>query len=208
MLQSVRLKYLAQPKTMKFILIGLIVFLNACMPRYNNVPVEDISAEEIETIDLDTADVKIDEDLSVDKGLSPGMEPVSNANTGSYTKPVGSSDTEMVKPLEVAAVDSKPANTLLIEANAAISSGNYAKAEVLLERALRISPRNPKLWYKMSQVKYAKGDYPQSAAMAMRSNTMTSDSAMKKQNWRIIANSREKLGDLAGAEQARRYAAE
>lgn len=205
---------------MKFLPIGLLLFLGACMPRYSNVPVEDAVAgeavEAVETIDLDTAEVTVDEDLTkvsetTDKDRIKLAEttskiPNSDLNASATDKGTNNSRAEMVKPLEVASVESKPANSLLAQANSAISAGNHAKAEALLERALRITPRDPKLWYKMSQVKYAKGDYRQASAMAMRSNTMSSNTGIKKQNWRIIADSREKLGDLAGADQARRYA--
>ncbi len=196
---------------MKFLLFGLLLFLSACMTHYENVPIEDPANETgtIETIDLDTADVTIDEDLTVARAGRSGI-PNPDLDAGTIDRSAGGSGSRgtMVKPLEVASVESRPANSLLSQANAAISAGNHAKAEVLLERALRITPRNPKLWYRISQVKYAKGDYRQASAMAMRSNTMTSSRRMKKQNWRIIANAREKLGDMAGAEQARRYASQ
>jgi|GEM_PF-4375888 len=188
---------------MKIIVLGLVLVLSACAPMLRDHPAKDVVAKnvaakkpktkKIETIDLDTADVKVDEKL----------ETIADNNLNT---PPPDTKTEKIKPVKIAKVDSKPANFLLADANRAMSAGNYSRAETLLQRALRISPRDPKLWHKMAQIKYAKGDYHQAEAMAMRTNTMTSSSSMKRQNWRIIANSREKQGDMAGAEQAHKYA--
>jgi tetratricopeptide (TPR) repeat protein len=186
----------------------LILMLGGCLPRYHNVPVESPNDRpvarypatstktpkpkpEIETIVLK------DEDINV---------VTTETNTVFKDAPLDEDDADE-KAVEIAKISpSKPVTQLVKQAEREYGNGNYEQAENALERALRISPRNATLWSKMARIKYAKGDYQQAASMAMRSNTMGGSLSQKKENWQIIADAREQLGDLSGAEQARKYA--
>ncbi|MBM9530727.1 tetratricopeptide repeat protein, partial [Desulfoprunum benzoelyticum] len=54
-----------------------------------------------------------------------------------------------------------PAGSLYLEAEAALRSGNPGRAEILIERALRIDPGNARYWHLLGRAKYDQGAYPQ-----------------------------------------------
>ncbi len=66
-----------------------------------------------------------------------------------------------VFPLENPAV-----TELLADASAAESSGRYEQASMLLERALRIQPRNPEILQNMAEVNRQMADYEQALNFA------------------------------------------
>lgn len=97
-----------------------------------------------------------------------------------------------------------PAVASLID-NARLDSqaGRYSNAAASLERALRIEPRNPRLWQELSRVRYYQREYAQAESCAQRSNSWAGgDNALRFQNWQIIAQAREARGDSEGAKAA------
>ena len=83
------------------------------------------------------------------------------------------------------------------------AAGRLANAAAQLERALRIEPRNPRLWQELARVRLKQGDYMQVEGLAARSNSWARDDpALRAENWRLIARSREARGDDAGAKAA------
>lgn len=50
-----------------------------------------------------------------------------------------------------------PASTLLVSVDQAIAAGELDRAAALCERALRISPRDGHLWYKLASIRYLQG---------------------------------------------------
>jgi tetratricopeptide (TPR) repeat protein len=100
--------------------------------------------------------------------------------------------------IETAAIAS-----LMDAARADTAAGRLANAAASLERALRIEPRNPRLWQELARVHLQQGDYAQAENVAARSNAWAgSDSALRAENWRLIARAREARGDAAGAQAA------
>jgi len=92
---------------------------------------------------------------------------------------------------------------LLDGARADAASGRLASAAASLERALRIEPRNPRLWQELARVRLKQGEYAQAESTAARSNSWAGgDSALRAENWRLIAQAREARGDAAGARAA------
>jgi cytochrome c-type biogenesis protein CcmH/NrfG len=88
-------------------------------------------------------------------------------------------------------------------ARAESTQGEHAKAAASLERALRIEPRNPRLWQELARVRLQQRDYAQAESVATRSNSWAgSDNAVRAENWRIIAEARSARGDAAGARAA------
>lgn len=101
-------------------------------------------------------------------------------------------------PAENAAVAS-----LMQSAHADADAGRLASAEANLERALRIDPRNPRLWQQLAGVRLQQGDYPQAESLAARSNSWAGqDNVLRAENWRLIAEARRARGDAAGAREA------
>ncbi len=67
---------------------------------------------------------------------------------------------------------SGPAAALYLEADKALQAGRYDAAEMLLERALRIEPRNPHYWYTMAQLKYRQGRYPETVQFCLKAESL------------------------------------
>lgn len=65
-----------------------------------------------------------------------------------------------------------PAGALYASAQQALGSGNYQQAEMSMERALRIEPRNGHYWYTMAQVKYRQGQYSQAIQFCSKSKSL------------------------------------
>jgi Tfp pilus assembly protein PilF len=92
---------------------------------------------------------------------------------------------------------------LMDSARADTASGNLAGAAASLERALRIEPRNPRLWHELARVRLKQGQFAQAESVAARSNSWAGDDRMlRAENWRLIAQSREARGDAEGAKAA------
>lgn len=88
-------------------------------------------------------------------------------------------------------------------ARAESAAGNHASAAASLERALRIEPRNPRLWHELARVRLKQGQFAQAESVAARSNSWAGDDkALRAENWRLIAQSREARGDPEGAKAA------
>jgi hypothetical protein len=80
---------------------------------------------------------------------------------------------------------------LMDSARADAAAGRLANAAASLERALRIEPRNPRLWHELAQVRFRQGQLAQAASLAQRSNSWAgSDSALREANDRLIEQAR------------------
>ena len=92
---------------------------------------------------------------------------------------------------------------LLDSARADAAAGRLPNAAASLERALRIEPRNPRLWQELARVRLRQGDYTQAENLAQRSNTWGgADNRLRAENWSLIAQSRQARGDAEGARKA------
>jgi Tfp pilus assembly protein PilF len=80
-------------------------------------------------------------------------------------------------------------------ARADTSAGRLSNAAASLERALRIEPRNPRLWQELARVRLKQGEYAQAESTAARSNSFAgSDTALRAENQRIIEQARAASG--------------
>jgi tetratricopeptide (TPR) repeat protein len=70
-----------------------------------------------------------------------------------------------------------PAGALYATAQEALGRGNYQQAEMAMERALRIEPRNSHYWYTMAQVKYKQGQYSQAIHFCSKSKSLAGKNA-------------------------------
>ncbi len=92
---------------------------------------------------------------------------------------------------------------LLAEAGSAETTGDYDQAAVLLERALRMQPRNPEILQQLAEVQLQKQDYEQALNFAVRSYDIGPRvGEICDRNWRTISVAREHLGDRNGSVQA------
>jgi len=107
------------------------------------------------------------------------------------------------------AVPSLPpaAQALAGQAEQQRQSGDYTGAAASLERSLRIAPREPYLWNRLARVRMEQGQTAQAGNLASRSNDLAGkDADVKKDNWRIIAESKRRAGDVNAASEAERRA--
>src|SRR5262252_2910517 len=71
------------------------------------------------------------------------------------------------------------------------AAGKLVQAAASLERALRIEPRNPRLWHELARVRMRQGDMAQAANLAARSNSFAgNDAALRSANQNIIEQAR------------------
>jgi Tfp pilus assembly protein PilF len=92
---------------------------------------------------------------------------------------------------------------LMESARADAAAGKLANAAASLERALRIEPRNPRLWHELARVRSQQGQHAQAENVAVRSNSFAGDDkALRAENWKLIAETRKARGDTEGARQA------
>ena len=96
---------------------------------------------------------------------------------------------------------------LLESAREAERGGRYGRAAAALERALKVEPRNPRLWHRLATVRYRQGRHPEAEALARRSMSLSpGDAKLESRNWRVIAAARHGQGNEEGAREALRRA--
>jgi cytochrome c-type biogenesis protein CcmH/NrfG len=106
-------------------------------------------------------------------------------------------------PPPVAVPAPPPSSSRQESARADAAAGKLATAAASLERALRIEPRNPRLWHELARVRARQGQHAQAENVAVRSNSFAGDDrALRAENWKLIAETRNARGDKEGARQA------
>ncbi|MGA7802907.1 MAG: tetratricopeptide repeat protein, partial [Gammaproteobacteria bacterium] len=92
---------------------------------------------------------------------------------------------------------------LVDQADRSARAGRLDSAADSLERALRIEPRNARLWHRLAALRLAEGNGAQAQALAAKSNSLAGDDlALQAANWNLIAEVRRRAGDADGARQA------
>jgi len=92
------------------------------------------------------------------------------------------------------------------DAKAAEKAGHLDQSASLLERALRIQPRDPQLLQNMAEVQLQKQDYQQALSFAVRSweiGPRVGEICVR--NWRTIGAAKRYLGDRDGSVDADRH---
>ena len=122
--------------------------------------------------------------------------------------PAPAPSTPVVPPVvRPATRESTAVASLMDSARADTAAGRLSNAAATLERALRIEPRNPRLWSELSRIRFQQRDYAQAESTALRSESWAGkDNLLRADNWRLIAAAREARGDSTGAQQAREAA--
>lgn len=96
---------------------------------------------------------------------------------------------------------------LVASAQADMAASRLGSAEATLERALRIAPRDARLWQQLARIRMQQGQYGQAESLAARANTWAGgDNALRAENWKLIAQARDARGDAAGARAAQQNA--
>jgi len=86
------------------------------------------------------------------------------------------------------------AASLYHQANHAAATGDYVKAEQLLERALRIEPKNSYYWYMLARFKYEQQQYPQVIQLCLKSKSIAgSDERLLQMNDHLIHQAQNRV---------------
>jgi len=113
----------------------------------------------------------------------------------------------VIMPTSWAADSSEAITILLNEAKEFYDNKENEQAAALIERALRISPRNPILWHNLAGVRLQQEQWERAASLAAKSNALAVKNTMLRvRNWVVIAIACEGLGDVDCANESRRRA--
>jgi hypothetical protein len=98
------------------------------------------------------------------------------------------SETPSLPPVVVPEAPATPVSTLLAGVDAAIASGQLEQAAALAERALRISPRDGQLWYRLASIRYQQQRYADAVGFAQRALSFAgSDRALTQDSNQLLA---------------------
>ena len=114
-------------------------------------------------------------------------------------------------PANAVAVSTQPAavGALLQQAEQQANAGDLESAAASLERAIRIDPRNPVIWYHLATVRLSQGEPSQAEQLATKSNSLApGNHAQQSRNWLLIAQARRQLNNGSGAAAAEQRARE
>jgi len=109
----------------------------------------------------------------------------------------------MLPSAEPPVSDNAAVRGLAAQAAADREAGRVTTAAAALERALRIEPRNPRLWLELARVRQAQGDPAQAEGLATRALSLAgNDNSLRAAGWKVIGEARRARGDEAGAVEA------
>lgn len=91
---------------------------------------------------------------------------------------------------------------LLDRADQKAQAGNIADAAAIIERAVRIDPRNGELWHRLAKFRLQQNRSLQAVHLALKSNSLVKDDKTKAANWRVIYQARQQSGDVDGSLKA------
>ena len=111
---------------------------------------------------------------------------------------------DQIKAPEVLATAQKPATVALLNtANYQSNSGNLKAAQASLERALRISPKDPEVYQSLGEVHRQLGEFIQAEQMVLKGIAVAAGQSIKlRRLWSALAKIRSQAGDAAGANKA------
>lgn len=94
---------------------------------------------------------------------------------------------------------SRAVATLLAQVSSREDKAQWERAAALLERALRIEPRNAHLWHRLAKIRLQQGRYGMAESLAQKSSALAKgDAELKQRNTEIINAARQaySLGNI------------
>ena len=92
---------------------------------------------------------------------------------------------------------------LLGEAQRDEVNGNWENAAATLERAIRIEPKNARLWNRLAGLRMRQGQWQQALNLARKSNSLAAgDYDLQLENWQLILEIKQKVNDIQGIRDA------
>lgn len=134
----------------------------------------------------------------------------SGVNIGSTVTSESRTELPMAAPItgKINSSGRSPAVIALLDtANKQKQSGSIRAAESSIERAQRISPRDPNVYYQWADVRRLQHKWNQAEQLALKgANLATGDPIMLRRIWLLIAAIREQAGNTTAAANARKKA--
>jgi tetratricopeptide (TPR) repeat protein len=163
------------------LLVALVVVVTGCANTggYSNVPVEEASSRQgsvFDQSDYPTQGVPAQsgQGQSYPEEDYPSQEATSQERAPVYSVPSSS-------PGNNSAVIA-----LLGAAEKQRLSGDYMRAAATLERAIRISPRDPELYYQLAQVRYLQRNYHQTEQLCRKAISLASGDKKLLERCRLL----------------------
>lgn len=117
-------------------------------------------------------------------------------------------DFQPLEPLQYLGPVKPAVGALVSAADQSNSRGNLDAAVATIERAIRIDPRNPALYYKLAELRLKQSKPRLAEDLAKKSALLASSNPdIKRRSWLLIGNARVMQRDYAGAKAARAKAA-
>jgi hypothetical protein len=139
--------------------------------------------------------------------LSPPPAVATEAAVPPLSAPSTALELTPFEPMEDVGPLSPAVGALVSAANQTSQSGDLDSAAASLERAIRIEPRNATLFYKLALLRLKQSKPRLAEDLAKKSALLAStDNALKKHCWLLVAHARELQQDFAGAKKAREKA--
>jgi len=93
---------------------------------------------------------------------------------------------------------------LMKKAQAQSQAGDFDSAANSLERALRIEPRNAKIWNRLAGVRYSQESWKKAIQLAAKSNTLAGQNkTLRRENWYLMSNAHKELGNVDAEQKYR-----
>jgi tetratricopeptide (TPR) repeat protein len=191
---------------------GLLLTGCATSNPFSNIPVEDRSGQAGESTQPGSSGVVV---TPSDPGIS--VRPIESEPVIRAQRDVLPPADEVWQPTqqpvsESAGQQPSSQNTavlaLLDSAKQESAGGDLRAAQTRLERAQRISPREPEVYYQLADVKRQLGQFMDAEQVALKGIDVASgQGGMLRRLWALISQIRTEAGDLAGADDARQQAA-
>ena len=180
---------------MLFIMASLVMFLSAC----STTPVSQRPA--VESRDVPAS--------STTESAQTSPVPSQQANPQAMPLPLDKSTGTDIPATTPAPAPTNPAVlALLSDAEKYQQQGNMSAAQSRLQRAQRIAPSDPKVYYQLAKAHYELEDFRLAEQVALKGLSYAKgDNTELKRFWLLLAEIRTKKGDKAGAKTAREQAA-
>lgn len=185
--------------------LGLALLLAGCAgPNPYRAPVEDRSESQSSTTPPPPGSVQ-----SVDPSPGVTVQPIDEMPVFRQQREEVPEESSSVGSIQDAGQQTRNAAVvaLLDTAQQETQGGDLRAAQNRLERALRIAPRDPQVYYQLADVQRRLGQFLQAEQVALKGVNVASGQAQQQRRlWSLIALIRSDAGDSAGAREAQQKA--
>lgn len=134
----------------------------------------------------------------------PPIEESSTVPGTSSTPPESPNNQELADEAKPNAASNSAALLLLAQSESLRTEGKDEQAIAMVERAIRLEPRNGDLWVQLGRLNYETNEYARAEQYARRGISLTqAGSETSKRGWLLLADVSEARGDIEGANQIR-----